>query len=73
MKLSTIQKSMILSLSAIQKSITLSLTASLSTVEHIQKGIIDLQFVAQTTADIAAMLGQASYDMSLKKNSSSKV
>ena len=53
--------------SAIQKSMIKSFSASLSIVEHIQKGRIDLQFVAQTTADIAAMLGQASYDISLKR------
>ena len=42
--------------SAIQKSMIKSLNASLSIVEHIQKGKIDLQFVAQTTADIAAII-----------------
>ena len=42
--------------SAIQKSMIKSLNTSLSIVKHIQKGKIDLQFVAQTTADIVAML-----------------
>ena len=44
-----------------------SLNASLSIVKHIQKGKIGFQFEAQTTVDIAAMLGQASYDISLKR------
>ena len=36
-------------------------------LEQAQTGTINLQFITQSTADIAAMLGHASYKISLKR------
>ena len=36
-------------------------------LEQVQTGTVDLQFITQSTADIAAMLGHANYEISLKR------
>ena len=44
-----------------------SLNASGMILEQVQTGTVDLQFITQSTADIATMLGHASYEISLKR------
>ena len=44
-----------------------SLNASLMILEQVQTGTVDLQFITQSAADMAAMLGHASYEISLKR------
>ena len=52
---------------SIQKSLVRTMNASLSMLSKIQSRDFSLQSIAQKTADIAAILGQASHELSLKR------
>ena len=64
--LSSWQKKSDVKFSSIQKSMVKSLNASLVILEQLQTGTVDLQFITQSTADIAGMLGHAIHEISLK-------
>ena len=51
---------------SIQKSLVRTMNASLSSLSEIYNGDFSVQSIAQKTADIAAILGQASHELSLK-------
>ena len=52
---------------SIQKSLVRTMIASLSILSEIHSGDFSVQSIAQKTADIAAILGQASHELSLKR------
>ena len=52
---------------SIQKSLVRAMNASLSILSEIQSGDFSVQSIVQKTADIAAILGQISHELSLKR------
>ena len=50
---------------SIQKSLVRTMNASLSILSEIQSGDFSVQSIAQKTTDVAAILGQASHELSL--------
>ena len=52
---------------SIQISLLRTMNASLSIIREIHSGDFSVQSIAQKTADIAAILGQASHELSLKQ------
>ena len=52
---------------SIQKSLVRTMNASLSILSEIQSDDFSVQSIAQKTADIAAILGQAPHKLSLKR------
>ena len=53
---------------SIQKSLVRTMNASLSILSETHSGDFSLQSIAQKTADIAAILGQASHELSETKS-----
>ena len=55
---------------SIQKSLVRTMNASLSILSEIQSGDFSVQSIAQKTTDVAAILGQASHELSLSETKS---
>ena len=65
--LNALQKKSDIKFSSVQKSLIKALNAVLEIFKNVTSPNVDIQTIAQTTADIAAILGHASLEISLKR------